>query len=287
MNHVVDFYSRNLKALAGSRARSELVSLVTRIAPVPYEPKTRFVAADLLEAGILGAIAAAIALYCLLRFDTALYDVTNMDRYFGADQPRVIGVMADRLSVWHYRDSVHPLFSLLIFPVASFFRLFGAAPTLTVGYGLVTTAGFFVGAMMLLAFRGLGMPRSVAALFSAVLLSSATYIHWFAIVETYPLSGVTIVAMLLVLTSARSQSTAVWLLASLGTISITVTNWSLALASGLFRLPLHRAIHPHLRDCGRVVSWTEANLPFGPALFHSRRGVLRGALDAAMEIGQG
>jgi hypothetical protein len=107
---------------------------------------------------------------------------------------------------------------------------------------MMAACGFLTAAFLLLALRGLGLPRAVAALFTGVFLASATYVHWFSIIETYAFSAVSMSFMLLVLTSVRSGRWWVWSAAAVGTLAVTVTNWTLALAATLFRLDLKRAV---------------------------------------------
>src|SRR5262245_552927 len=211
-------------------------NVASTVVPIRYEPKVHFLAADLLLALVFGAFAVVISLWGLSWFGSKFYDQNyGFEIWFQSDPPRVFMAMIDPASGWHYRTSVHPLFSLLTTPLMGALTTLGITP-LAAGRGIIAVCGFFSTGLLLLALRGLGLPRAIAALFTAVFLASATFLHWFSLIETYAAAALSISLMLLVLTSVRAQRQWIWLVASIGTLAVTVTNWSLAIASALFRL---------------------------------------------------
>jgi hypothetical protein len=84
------------------------------------------------------------------------------------------------------------------------------------------------------------LPRVPTVVFAALYLLSAAFIDWYAVIELNSVAGVTIVLALLALASGRTISPLWWLLISAGTLSITVTNWSVGLAATLVRWPPKR-----------------------------------------------
>ena len=217
-------------------------SFTKRIAPLPYEPKVRFVGTDLSLALVFGFLAVIISVWGLHWFGLKFYDAKyGFDIWFGADPPRVFLAMTEPGSAWHYRTSVHPLFSLLTSPLMSALTALGIPP-LAAGHGMIATCGFLTVTFQFFTLRGLGLPRAVAALFTGVLLASATYLHWFSVIETYAWAAVTTSLMLLVLTSVSAQRQWIWLGASIGTLAVTTTNWSLAITSAFFRLEWRKQI---------------------------------------------
>ncbi len=55
----------------------------------------------------------------------SLYDKEHINLWFGGDQPRLVESLKDRTNGWHYRSTVHPLYSLLVFPFAAILQSFG------------------------------------------------------------------------------------------------------------------------------------------------------------------
>ena len=98
--------------------------------------------------------------------DPAVYELRGFDIWFQADQPRVVSAMTDPDSTWHDRTSVHPLFSLLSSPLMRALTSSGVDP-LQAGRGMMAACGFLTAAFLLLALRGLGLPRAAAAFRSA------------------------------------------------------------------------------------------------------------------------
>ena len=109
-------------------------------------------------------------------------------------------------------------------------------------------------ALFYLALRHLTLPVHAAAIFTAVFISSTTFIYWFSVVETYAFAALSICLMLAVLSRARTTPAIVWVLASAFTLSITVTNWSMGLAAAFFRLPFLRFISVSAAALGLVIA---------------------------------
>jgi hypothetical protein len=210
--------------------------------PVRYEPAVRLGRNDFMLAAILAALAAALSMYLSSRLDARIYDETaGFDVWFQADPPRVINAMADSSSKFHYRTSVHPLSSLLTTPVVGVLRSFGV-PVVMAGRALIAASGFFAAGFLLLALRGLGLPRAASALLVTVFLVSATYLNWFCLIETYAIGATSICLMLMVLTNVSSNRYWVWWVASAATLSVTVTDWALGITATFFRLGLRRTV---------------------------------------------
>ena len=72
-------------------------------------------------------------------------------------------------------------------------------------------------------------------------MASATFVHWAVFVETYTFALLAGVVMLLIMASSKYRP-ALWILGSAGTLSITITNWALALAAAFFHLSARRFI---------------------------------------------
>lgn len=222
------------------RRLKPLFDLVDRWVPEQYEPRTTLGARDFAVAVLLGAVAAQIALFGYWQFDPLLYsDPEGYNVWFEADAPRVLGALLDRTSKYHVRNEVHPIFSLLSWPVFSMLTSAGLT-AMQAGAALTAVSGFLASAFLFLALRGLGLPLFAGILFVAVFLSSAAYLHWFTVLETFAVGSATICFSLFVLTAISSRRLWVWGVASVATLAITTTNWLIWLSSAFFRLAFRR-----------------------------------------------
>lgn len=190
--------------------------------PAPYLPKPAFGVPDWAMAAIVAVAGVAVALYGMSQLSAKAY--ASFDIYFQADGPRIMANLFDRDSIDHQRSNIHPLFSLLLYPPANLLKQTGLAP-LAAAQVLTALAAAGAPALLYFSLRGWGLPRAAATLFALVLIASATFIHWFAFVETFAFSALSIALMLCVLSCARSGGPA-WIVASAATLAFTVTNWA-------------------------------------------------------------
>ena len=159
--------------------------------------------------------------------------------WFQSDGWRVFDDMVNRDAV-HFRDSVHPLFSITMIPTThALVSLFGIK---------YMTAIYMINAVMFAASnvftywitRLIGCFRVDSLLCCLLFSVSAASIFWFSVPETYPAGCVSILACLLVLAIAprRKRYFAVAGALSLGT---TVTNWMAGLVAAAMSRPLYQA----------------------------------------------
>jgi len=207
-----------------------------------HEPDVAFKIGDYLLAMLTALAALGLCLHGFSEFSPQIYDERRgFDVWFGADQPRIIMSMTDRGSLYHQRASVHPIFSLMMFPTVRLLMMFGLS-VIQAGQVVVAACGMLCAALLFLSMRGLGLPRLAAFAFTAVFLSSAAYLHWFSVVETYAPAALSICLVLFALTCVGPGHRLAWCLVSVGALAVTVTNWMIALASMAFRLGLRRAL---------------------------------------------
>lgn len=160
----------------------------------------------------------------------------NMDLWFGTDIYRVVITETEFNNVAHHRNSVHPLYSLVTFPINSAISfLFNISKIEAVKIFHSFVAGLFI----LLAFN-LNKKisnTSLAGFFIALLATfSSAFIFLAIIPETFILGATTIcLALLFVLYGhPKSIGGAVWL--GLLSFSITITNYGISLIASFFRL---------------------------------------------------
>lgn len=160
--------------------------------------------------------------------------------WFGADIERVINDMAEPLAN-HYRSKVHPLFSLIVLPIARPVYWIGRLMGLEGGLSKLIAAQFVTSVsagmtwvlIFSLAIR-IGLSRLTSLGISLLFLSSTAFLFWWSTPETFPLGAVTILLPFLFLAyNVKSRKT--WLLALVGSLSMTTTNWSAGLIASLTR----------------------------------------------------
>ena len=203
------------------------------------EPCARITRPDRVIATLLGAAAVLVAARVMAQMPHNLYSMTGFDIWFQADQPRALAALTDRLSPLHGRDNVHPLYSLLLFPVSDALRHLGASP-LAAGQAIILGCGFGSTALLYLVLRRMGLARLAATMGAAAFICSATYLHWFGIVETYAASSLTAIgATYLFLRRPKITPTGT-IIATILSMSMVVTNWTLGIALAATRWSLSR-----------------------------------------------
>ena len=213
-------------------------AIIRALAPTP-EPNGRLHPADRALAVALGLFAVLVASRVMALMPTALYDSSGYDIWFQADQPRALGALTDRLSTLHGRDNVHPLYSILLFPVSDVLRRIGFSP-LAAGQAVILFCGYGSVALLYLVLRRMELGRLSATMASVAFIASATFLHWFGLVETYPASSLTAIAAIYLFVAKPRASSSRTVLAQMLSLSMVVTNWSLGLALSATRWPLAR-----------------------------------------------
>jgi len=189
---------------------------------------------------IIAAIAVVISIWGFRTLGPALTNAASFNIWFQADVPRVISNLTD-LASNHYRTSVHPASSIILTPIVLAISKLGFSP-LAAAKALIASAAALSGGLFFVVLRNFGLPRVPAVIFAALYLFSAAFVDWYGAIELNSLAGLTIVLALLALARGRAISPLWWILASAGTLSITITNWSVGLAATLVRWPLRRFV---------------------------------------------
>jgi len=174
---------------------------------------------DLIVASFVFLIAAVASLFLASRIPEVLH---APDVWYDADARRVFRNMhGDRLL--RVRDLLlHPLFSLLMRPIATGLTSIGLTPHEASTFVIAASAGAAAALLFLIA-RGLHLTLMSAGLTCVMFLVSATFSFGWSIVETFPIGGVTISFLLLIVVKGV-RSRGIWVIASVLTLSITVTN---------------------------------------------------------------
>ncbi len=202
---------------------------------------------DGLIAALLGAVSVLLSIFTFGYLDPVLYGLLGIDFWFQSDMTRVFYNMTGVESS-HYRASVHPLFSLIVYHailvVEGFVGLFRhitdeqSAQLLIAGAAGVWTATLYS------FLRIIYLPRFDASLFSLLGIFSSASLFWFSVPETYSFGSVSI---LLALAAAavhqrRGLAEGWFVAASSASLSITITNWMAGLAATFFSLRPGKAL---------------------------------------------
>lgn len=170
------------------------------------------------------AITFALALaYATQLVNPILYQ--EYDVWFEADIKRVFDNMTDRGGD-HYRTKVHPLFSLVAFPLVYLLKFAGLNNITAVRTVILAVAGLWISTLYIL-FRLIDIRRFDSTLFSILGATSAAAVFWFTVPETYSFGSLSIlIALCLAAISEYRQVSQFWyVVVSALTLSFTTTNW--------------------------------------------------------------
>lgn len=193
------------------------------------------------------------------------------DVWFEADSLRVFLNMSNRWSDQH-RMTVHPLFSLLVFPFVKVLRLLGLESPLAVRAVIAAVAASWA-ASLYGVLRLIGCHRADAGLFSLLGVFSATSLAWFTVPETYAFGSLSIVwaLALVALSERRRVSESPYVAVGVLTLSFTITNWMAGITAAVACLPWRRAAQVSVNVlCLVVVLWALQHRVFRPCPSSSR-----------------
>jgi hypothetical protein len=195
--------------------------------------------ADFLLAGVLASGLAVTSWMSAAALGPAV--LAYNDVWFEADILRVYSNMSSRWSD-QWRLSVHPLFSLLVFPPVKVLRLLGLDSAVAVRAVIAGTAAAWIVSLFAL-LRVARCRRGDALLFTLIGALSAGSLIWFSVPETYPFGSLSILwALGLAAGSERRRLPATpWVIVSALTLSFTITNWMAGIVAAAVSNPWRRA----------------------------------------------
>ena len=160
--------------------------------------------------------------------------------WFQADAERVLQDLT-LVEAERWRSHFHPNFTILFGAPVQLATWLGVPPFAAAAASVVLAAG---GSTWLCYLLGsyLGLRTVGATLLTLCWLSSATFLHWYSVVETFSWGGVSTFAVLGCLARPASPRKAWWVLAHLLAFSVTITNWGSALVATAVRVPWRRAL---------------------------------------------
>ncbi|MBW4538641.1 MAG: hypothetical protein KME43_05775 [Myxacorys chilensis ATA2-1-KO14] len=188
--------------------------------------------ADLIILVLLLVFTSLIAYASGQLVDSVILQDYTEDVWFGSDIERVFSNMSSRTAP-NFRAKVHPLFSLLAFPLVKVVRAIARTTPATAVMILVAgTTAAWVG-LLFVTLRLMGCRRFDATVFSVLALSSAALIFWTTVPETYLFGSLSMLAALFLVALSQTTVLPIWsyILMSAFTLSITTTNWMVGIAA--------------------------------------------------------
>jgi len=195
-------------------------------------PAPAFTPSDFVIAAVLGGLAVALSIFGFHLIRHAYGLLEFQDIWFQADIARVIDNMTNAGGS-HWRTSVHPVTSILLYPFGALLTGLGFSP-LAAARLIVVSFCALNPAVLFFVLRQIALPRGIAALFAGLFIVSASTMFWSSVVELYPIACFSLLPALFLL-ARRASSRGWWILASAMTLSITVTNWMVGLIAAALR----------------------------------------------------
>jgi hypothetical protein len=251
-----------MKIEAAARVRPWVSSTLQRFS-LSRKPAT----ADLLLGAVLALAAIVITLLMYRQVSPYILHYSTWDFWFESDPARTVYEATDRHSTYHSATSHHPLFSLIIFP-----PVFVLATLLKLGavtaFGIVLAATSALSVSVTYAtLRILGLERADAFIFTSLMAVSAAAVFWFPVPETWGLGALSILIVIGVCAlSERNNGLPMWayFLASVAALSVTTTNWLVALAMLFVFLDQRAAIEQAVKSFLLVMAMWALQYSFFP-----------------------
>jgi hypothetical protein len=195
--------------------------------------------------GLALSVAIGLALYHVAGVLPPFVSHTH-DFWFQADIEKVVQAITLRESPFHpkNRSRTHPLFPLLTYvPVYVLKHALHIEPSAAVRIFYSAVASLWSLTLFAL-LKLLGCRRLDAAAFTLLASVSASFLFFFVVPETFGLGSLTILfAFLFVARTERSATTPGWyVIISILSLSVTVTNWMFGVLAGFVTYPWKRVL---------------------------------------------
>ena len=143
--------------------------------------------------------------------------------YFHADIALVYSNMTE-LNSNHYRTQMHPLFSIVMWPLVAMTNALSDATSASIVRLLLAINAGATATIAFLILHRITASRVDASLFTLLLCVSASTLFWSPVPETFPFGGTTILLMLAVAAMTPRPRISVLVLANVAAMSMTLTN---------------------------------------------------------------
>ncbi|MGI4842907.1 MAG: hypothetical protein ACRYF7_06290 [Janthinobacterium lividum] len=174
--------------LSATGARLGFKTLLTRSAP-----------------SLLVACLTFFWIYAFSAYVSPIYFSAGNDNFwFDADVPRYVCQVVDAGANDHWRNKIHPLFSFLVAPLPNLLHVLGIdmIQAMRIQLSLVAAVGM---TFQYLTLRVIGMRMPAALLLVCVLVTSASVLTWFTLVESYAYTFTSFSIVLFMLATAGQR----------------------------------------------------------------------------------
>jgi hypothetical protein len=208
--------------------------------------------ADLAIACLMAVIGGLMAYLWARQLPPGLYDF--WDFWFQADLPLQYERAAERMTVAH-ETKLHPLFSLVVWPIAQLLRSGLGIGVVESMRGLVSlVAGAWCG-LLYSTLRLMACRQLDALLLTGLAMTSATARFWWPVLETCQFAALgTLFTLLIAILAERRPVAGVWyVVANVLTVSFTITNWLTGLVATIVQQRRQSALVIIIAAIGVVV----------------------------------
>lgn len=190
-----------------------------------------------LAAGLGFACLAAVATWInFSHFDQTLFLWERVDTWFASDIPRVVSNLTDHTTA-HRGAYKHPLFSIMFWPL-TWILTQASGSGATAIQALLSLNAFCATMLVWRLLHRLGLELLDLALCLALFLTSAAFMFWFAVPETFPFGTTSILLslQLLILPPVRKKGSILFeAMLCMASLTITITNWAVGLIAVALR----------------------------------------------------
>lgn len=166
----------------------------------------------------------------------------NIDKWFDADIFRVLKVETDALHKAHHRNNVHPFFSLVTFPIVSVLTdVIGLHVNTAIRVAHSAWAALLASTMFIIVLREV-RNQALALGITCLGCSSASFIFWTTVPESFVLGALSISLVMLVHNANKPKSFQGWVVTNLISFSITITNLSASVISMFLQIGICRIV---------------------------------------------
>ena len=166
------------------------------------------------------------------------------DMWFNANVPQMMTTVSDRNTYYDSIVSEHPLLPLATYPPVT---LLGSV----VGLSTIEAVRVYWAALaalwtvlLFLLLRVIGYRTMDATVFTVLATTSAAFIFWFVVPESFSVGSLTILMAIYLAAVAHRSKSPVWtyLVVNFLSLSMTLTNWMLGILAAILNLPWRRAL---------------------------------------------
>lgn len=186
------------------------------------------------------AIAYFIILNSSFRAVSILSSYDMMDTYFDADVARIIQEWTSLEGV-HHRTSVHPIIPFLMVPITTLVSSVTGASDASSAFVVISAASMANAVLIFLFAHMITSDNLISLLISCLFMSSASFVHWAGLPESFALGSLILTGCIVVTTRKANGSFVLHAVINISAFGVTVTNLVHSAIMTLLKLRWHLA----------------------------------------------